>query len=41
MEGIASRASRQRLGSRLRRDGCIAAVLLCLACTASELARVL
>jgi hypothetical protein len=31
MKGIASRASGQRRGSRLRRDGCIAAVLLCLA----------
>jgi hypothetical protein len=31
MEGIASRASGKRRGSRLRRDGCIAAVLLCFA----------
>jgi hypothetical protein len=30
MKGIARRASGQRWGSRLRRDGCIAAVLLCL-----------
>lgn len=31
MKGIAGRASGQRRGSRLRRDGCIVAVLLCLA----------
>jgi len=30
MQGIASRATGQRRGSRLRRDGCSAAVLLCL-----------
>jgi hypothetical protein len=38
MKGIASRASGQRWGSRLRHDGCIAAVLLCLATFAAACA---